>query len=213
MATPARHAPAHLDRGPVIGFVLSFTSAFEPTISGAPCPAMRVRFRFATSFRAGFLLSSVAWMQANGLPPSPGTFTWMPSTSSAAAQGRSLRPWPAARRRPGALRAGTAGHRAGRRPMSPGRVSERIVTARVGWVREMIARIRALPLDDLSRHARCGLPRTDPQIASSRHPTVASRSLTSRMSKRSGWKSGPTHWRISSNSSCVGSNRISSIRP
>lgn len=31
--------------------------------------------------------------------------------------------------------------------MSPARVSERIVTARVGWVREMIARIRALPLD------------------------------------------------------------------
>lgn len=31
--------------------------------------------------------------------------------------------------------------------MSPAQVSERIVTARIGWVREMIARIRALPLD------------------------------------------------------------------
>ncbi len=31
--------------------------------------------------------------------------------------------------------------------MSPAKVSERIVTARVAWVRDMAARIRALPLD------------------------------------------------------------------
>jgi len=31
--------------------------------------------------------------------------------------------------------------------MSPAQLSERIVTARIAWVREMTARIRALPLD------------------------------------------------------------------
>ena len=38
--------------------------------------------------------------------------------------------------------------------MSPALLSERIVTARIAWVREMTARIRALPL---GRRGRDGL--------------------------------------------------------
>jgi uncharacterized protein YutE (UPF0331/DUF86 family) len=37
--------------------------------------------------------------------------------------------------------------------MSPGHLSERIVTARIAWVREMVARIRALPLASLEGFA------------------------------------------------------------
>jgi uncharacterized protein YutE (UPF0331/DUF86 family) len=37
--------------------------------------------------------------------------------------------------------------------MSPGKVSERIATARIAWVREMIARLRALPLGDYDAFA------------------------------------------------------------
>jgi uncharacterized protein YutE (UPF0331/DUF86 family) len=35
--------------------------------------------------------------------------------------------------------------------MSPGQVSERVVTARIGWTRDMLARIRALPLESFER--------------------------------------------------------------